>query len=251
MPTIKALLFDLGNTLMYFDGQWPQVFSEADRNLLKSLRSQGYELPENEFLSEFRRRLNEYYLQRDSEFIEHTTGYVLQSLLNELGKPTLTDQQLTAGLRALYEVSQAHWHVTPYARRTLASLQDKGYKIGIISNASDDADVQALVDKGELRVYMDFVLSSAACGIRKPNPRIFELGLSNWPEIGLDEVVMIGDTLGADILGAQNAGIRSVWVTQFADKPGNRAHMETIMATASIENLAELPEELQQMNAGN
>ena len=30
----RALLFDLGNTLLYFDGEWPRVFAEADAALL-------------------------------------------------------------------------------------------------------------------------------------------------------------------------------------------------------------------------
>jgi putative hydrolase of the HAD superfamily len=118
--------------------------------------------------------------------------------------------------------------------------------MGLISNASDDADVQRLVDNAGIRGYFDFVLSSAACGIRKPNPSIFNIGLEHW-RLAPREAVMVGDTLGADILGARNAGIYGIWVTRRADRPANRDHAGTIQPDGQIETLAELPEKLDSM----
>jgi FMN phosphatase YigB (HAD superfamily) len=51
---------------------------------------------------------------------------------------------------------------------------------------------------------------------------------------------MVGDTLGADILGAQHAGVYSIWVTRHADTPANRAHADTIQPDALIECLEDL-----------
>jgi putative hydrolase of the HAD superfamily len=84
------------------------------------------------------------------------------------------------------------------------------------------------------------VLSSAACGIRKPNPRIFQIGLEKWG-LSSTEAVMVGDTLGADILGAINASIFSIWITRRADSPGNRDHLDTIVPNAEIASLSQLP----------
>jgi FMN phosphatase YigB (HAD superfamily) len=55
------------------------------------------------------------------------------------------------------------------------------------------------------------------------------------------QVAMVGDTLGADILGAKNAGIYSIWITRRANTPANRAHAETIIPDARISELCELP----------
>lgn len=147
---------------------------------------------------------------------------------------------MNTALRQLYAVSQAHWQPEEDALPTLDQLQAAGYRMAIISNASDDADVQTLVDKAGLRGYMDFVLSSAACGIRKPNPLIFQTGLDEWG-LAPAQVAMVGDTLGADILGARNAGLYSIWITRRADKAANRDHAETIQPDAVIATLAELP----------
>ena len=77
-------------------------------------------------------------------------------------------------------------------------------------------------------------------GLRKPNPAIFHLALSAW---GLppDEVVMVGDTLGADILGAQLAGLHNVWVKAYAGQPANIAHRGNIIPEREIATLEDLP----------
>ncbi|MDH5505700.1 MAG: HAD family hydrolase [Anaerolineae bacterium] len=241
MSAAKAILFDLGNTLLYFDGVWPQVFSQADQGLLTYLQSTGMALEGESFLGEFRGRLNAYYQQRESEFIEHTTAYVLRTLLAELGYSDIPEETISQAMNSMYAISQAHWKLEPDAIECLQTLRSRGCRIGIISNAGNDADVQTLVDKTQIRPYFDFVLSSAACGIRKPNPRIFHLALEKWG-ITPGEAVMVGDTLGADILGARNAGIFSVWITRRADTPANRDHADTIQPDASIAKLSELPD---------
>jgi putative hydrolase of the HAD superfamily len=118
-------------------------------------------------------------------------------------------------------------------------LNAQGHRLGLISNAGDDADVQTLIDQSNLRGYFDIILTSAALGIRKPNPRIFQTALDHWG-IPASRAAMVGDSLGADILGARNAGIYSVWITRRADTPANRSHEDTIRPDAVITTLAEL-----------
>lgn len=240
MAAIRAVLFDLGNTLIHFDGEWPDVFARADQALLAELRKAGVNLDTDHFLREFRTRLNEYYEQRETEFIEYTTSFVLQTLLAEWGSAALPEEALRNALREMYAVSQEHWLPEEDAIPLLETLLGRGLRLGLVSNAADDADVQTLVDKAALRPYFDVILSSAACGIRKPNPRIFHLALEALGA-GPEEAVMVGDTLGADILGARNAGLRSVWVTRRADTPANRDHEDTIQPDAAIAALDELP----------
>ena len=49
----------------------------------------------------------------------------------------------------------------------------------------------------------------------KPFPSIFDLALARLGPIDNDRVVMVGDSLHTDILGAHSAGIASVLVTQY------------------------------------
>lgn len=243
MP-LKAVLFDLGGTLIYFDGDWPKVLQTANEDLLNHLQGKlGLKIDAQRFLAEFRSSLEDYYIQRESEFVEYTTARILRSLLAEMGYPDLSPESLAPALQTLYSVSQAHWKREDDALATLKILRAAGYRMGVVSNASDDADVQTLVNNAGIRGYFDFVLSSAACGVRKPNPRIFQIALANW-NLAPAEVAMLGDTLGADVLGARNAGLFSIWITRRADKPSNRDHAGTILPDAQIESLAELPKAL-------
>lgn len=241
MPSrIRALLFDLGNTLLHFEGAWPQVMQQANQELLSYLKAANLQLDEARFLQLFRNSLDEYYAQREAEFVELTTAYVLRNVLAELGHLQVEDALLDPALEKLYAVSQTHWKPEEDAIPTLETLRSAGYPTGLISNASNDADVQTLVDKAGLRPHLDFVLTSAACGIRKPNPRIFHIALENWG-IPPEQAAMVGDTLGADILGARNAGLFSIWISRRADTPANREHAQTIRPDAEINALNELP----------
>jgi HAD superfamily hydrolase (TIGR01549 family) len=240
MLAFDAVLFDLGGTLIYFDGDWNEILPQADVALLRVLQSAGLELDEQSFLTDFRRHLELYYRERETEFIEHTTLYVLRTLLDERGFSQVPEPTLRLALDAMYAVTQTRWKVEPDAVPMLAELKDQGYRLGLISNAGDDDDVQVLVDQAQLRPYFDTIVTSAALGIRKPNPRIFHEVLAPWG-IPPARAAMVGDTLGADVLGAQNAGIFSIWITRRADTPANRAHADTIQPDAILATLAELP----------
>jgi putative hydrolase of the HAD superfamily len=93
---------------------------------------------------------------------------------------------------------------------------------------------------------LDPALSSARTGIRKPDPAAFAPILKAW-DLDPESVVMVGDTLDADILGAERAGMRSIWLRSRLDarqegtsvaQPGNR---DLAMPDATIDRLRELP----------
>jgi HAD superfamily hydrolase (TIGR01549 family) len=247
MRPFDAIIFDLGGTLIYFAGEWPDVLARANEELFHNLEAAGLKLDRQVFLQNFRSELQSYYRERESEFVEYTTLYILHGLLAEWGYPDVPDEVLRPALDAMYAVSQEFWQPETDAVPTMRVLKDRGYCLGLISNAGDDADVQSLVDKAGVRPYLDAILTSAAQGIRKPNPRIFfnmleRLGVTS------SRTAMVGDTLGADILGAHNAGIFSVWITRRADTPDNRSHEDTIQPDAIIERLEDLPGLLDEIN---
>ncbi len=248
MANYKAVLFDLGNTLLYFNGSWPQVFAQADLEALKSLKSSDLIIDEMVFLQEYRNRINEYHKRREIKLIEITAAYLLRDLLKDLGYPNINEEVIRAALQKMYQVSQSHWLIEEDCIDTLERLKSKGYQIGIVSNASDDADVQKLVDESQVRRYIDFALSSAACGIRKPDPRIFSIALSYW-NLTNEEVIMVGDTLNADILGANNFNMKSVWIKRRAKISSDLDANEKLIPDETIETLSELPALIDKLSA--
>jgi HAD superfamily hydrolase (TIGR01509 family) len=136
----------------------------------------------------------------------------------------------------------------PALHSTLQTLAAQGYRLGLLSNAGDAENVRRLIDSNDLRRYFDPIIVSAAVGLRKPNPAVFELVRAAWG-VPAAACVMIGDTLGADILGAQLAGMRNVWVTNHAGHPANVAHRGNIIPEVEIPGLADLPALLAQWRA--
>jgi len=235
-----AIIFDLGGTLIYFEGSWPEVMAEAGMELHRSLREAGLDLDQDAFMQEFHTQLEIYYVERESDFCEYTTLYVVQKVLQGWGYTDVQEGVIREGLQAMYAVTEGHRHVEQDTALTLETLGGKGYRLGLISNAGDDADVQTLVDNANLRDYFDLIITSAAEGIRKPSPHIFHKMLNYWG-IEPSQAAMVGDTLSADIHGARKAGLYSIWITRRADTPANQALADEVFPDATIATLGELP----------
>jgi len=234
--TIQAILFDLGDTLMYSPAPWPPVFESAGRKLASALCSSEVDIDCNTFHLEFRQRLDEYYAERERNLVETSTLTVLQELLAEKGQTNIPENQLRAALDEFYATTQQNWVLEDDAITTLTTLQNNGIHIGLISNAGDNRDVFQLMEKFGIEQYFDFILTSAACGYRKPHPRIFELALAHWGYLP-DETAMVGDRLDADIGGARPLGIYTIWIRK-------RTRMKFPLPTtpdATVDNLIEIP----------
>ena len=243
---IKVVLFDLGSTLIYFDNTWQAVSAEMDQVTVDALQRAGLKVDRERFIADLLERESAFSKERDIDFIEYTTLYILRTTLADHGYPQPPEDVLHKIVAEMYRVSQAHWHAEEDAAPTLDALRQEGYRMGIVSNAGDDQDVRTLIERADLGEYFDVIISSAAAGIRKPHPKIFDLALAHWG-FKRDQAVMVGDTLGADILGAHNAGMPGIWISRRGDRPDNHAHLDTIPPDATIATLSELPELLRRM----
>lgn len=233
---LQAILFDLGDTLMYSANAWPPVFERAGQALAHSLCLNGLPLNCETFGAEFRQKLEEYYVDRDRHLFELSTTAVLEQLLAEKGCKNVAEQTLRAALDDFYAITQQNWLLEADATSTLAELQSAGYRLGLVSNAGDNRDVFQLVEKFGIEPYFDFVLTSAACSYRKPHPRIFELALAHWGYMP-DQAAMVGDRLDADVGGSKMLGMFSIWIKR-------RARNQTPGPTppdAIVETLSAIP----------
>jgi HAD superfamily hydrolase (TIGR01549 family) len=235
---LRALLFDLGGTLMYERATWDAVNARAAEALTNYLRGEGLELNLSTFPREFRNRLRKYFTQREQDLLETTYSFVLRDVLKDKGYGNIPESILRTGLDRLFAITQTNWVLEDDALPTLQKLEIDGYRMGLLSNAGDDQDVQQLARRFGIAKYFDFILTSAACSYRKPHRRIFELALSNWYFLP-SEAVMVGDNLDADIRGAQSVGLFTVWISRRA---GRRTEDQlAIQPDASLSSLSELP----------
>ena len=223
---------------MYERNSWHAITSKGDEALTKYLIGKGMELNLSTFPVEFRRRLGEYFAQREKDLLETTYTFVLIELLKDKGYSNLPDDIIRKALDHLFAVTQTNWVLEEDALPTLRKLEKDGYRMGLISNAGDDQDVHQLVRRFEISQYFDFILTSAACSYRKPHPRIFELAIANWYFLPT-ETVMVGDNLDADIRGAKNAGLYAVWISRRAGSSSE--DQPRVQPDASVSTLSEIP----------
>lgn len=241
MTPIRAVFFDLGKTLIYPNAAWQPVYLRSDKALTENLIANGIEVDLRTFPYEFVDRLNRYYADREETLREMTTFRMLTQLLEEKGFRNVPAPILRAALDTKYAITQSNWHLEQDAHTALRALKLNGYTLALISNAADDSDVQALLDVHQLRHFFSFVRTSAASGFRKPHAHMFQEALHN---LGFfpDQCAMVGDTLDADIKGANALGIYSIWINRRANK--NTKTLVDIHPKAVIQELIELPKVL-------
>ena len=92
---------------------------------------------------------------------------------------------------------------------TLDALYKAGYKMGLVSNISDDMLARVLLKEFKLSKYFSLVVTSADINIRKPDPRIFKYAAEHL-EVPISQSMYVGDSMRDDIYGAKRAGMVTV-----------------------------------------
>ncbi len=82
------------------------------------------------------------------------------------------------------------------------------YKLHIITNGFEEVQTKKLVNS-KIDHYFKSVITSEAAGVKKPHHKIFEMALGDSGATSATSV-MIGDTYEADIIGAQNVGMKAI-----------------------------------------
>jgi putative hydrolase of the HAD superfamily len=80
------------------------------------------------------------------------------------------------------------------------------------------------------------IVESAVVGIRKPDPRIFTLGVEAL-DLAPSDVVVVGDSIDKDIIPARQAGCHTVW---FKGEGWTSDPVDESAADRIITNLTEL-----------
>ena len=103
-----------------------------------------------------------------------------------------------------------HWHVIDGADVLLKYLKSRNYTVCIASNSYYNQQTKRMKGAG-LSEFIDHYFVSQQIGFEKPRIEFFDAcfkALSNPPK---QEIIMIGDSLDADVGGGINAGIKTCW----------------------------------------
>ncbi len=121
----------------------------------------------------------------------------------------------------------------PYTIEILEYLTAKNYVLHLITNGFNSVQHNKLYNSNLTKYFREIITSEKANSL-KPNKEIFEFALNATGAV-IEESIMIGDNIDADILGAMNAGLDTIFV--------NHLHVETdVKPTYIIYHLKELEE---------
>ena len=99
--------------------------------------------------------------------------------------------------------------VSEDVKQRLRALRAGGWKVAVVTNGGAESQA-GKIDQLELLPLLDACCISGALGIRKPDPRIFQIAAERCGET-LDGAWMVGDS-EVDVVGAHRAGIGSIWL---------------------------------------
>ncbi len=245
MPTLKAVLFDLDDTLISwanFLDSWRTHEMRHLGYLYEYVHAQGYPLnvPLEALHEQFSRRVRLAWEQARSTLRAPHFGVIVTETLAHFGLDCSEEPLTMAACIEAYRWG-AYDGVTvfPDVPQALETLRQHGVEIGIVTNAYHPAVMRDReLDQLGLLSYFprsETRITAADVGYLKPHPYIFRHAL-NVMGAAPDEAVFVGDNLSADIDGARKVGMRAVLRTVHGHSPLQRM----IVPDACVNDLDQL-----------
>jgi putative hydrolase of the HAD superfamily len=228
MKTYQHLFFDLDHTIWDFEANAKDALKESYLHHELALRG----------IEPFESFYEKYTYHNKKLWDRYTKGLIIQRELKwkrmflTLLDFKIGDEPLARSLsQDFLDRLPIRTKVFPYTFEILDYLKKKKYNLHLITNGFNRIQEQKLVNAG-LQDYFEIMITSEQSGCLKPNAGIFEYAMDvtgATPE----NSIMIGDNLIADIQGAANFGMDSVFTNHIEDDTKH-------LATYEIRHLKEL-----------
>ena len=226
--TYQHLFFDLDHTIWDFEMNSKDTLWELYQNF--DLAAKG--------ITEFDTFFEQYSVHNHRLWDRYTKGFIKQDELRwkriylSLLDYKIADEPLSKAMSVDYlSILPNKTNLFPYTIEILEYLKEKGYQMHLITNGFESVQFKK-IENSKIAHFFDKVITSEASNSLKPHREIFEYALAKTNAI-VAESIMIGDNEGADIQGAINMGMDSIFVNHIKAVP-------TVPATYTITHLKEL-----------
>ncbi len=226
--TIKAVLFDMGNTLVNFGdfGSPEEVFqrvlislgiSRSLDDMKKAFLNAEKEAEDINLLSSMGKiKCEEFWHQWDSLVLKHLR---------------------IAKYEELARMVQSKWSdfvdstLYPEVKEVLLELKRRRLKIGLISNAYEE-EIHLALEKVDLeKTTFDITVGVDTTKKVKPNPDVFKYALKKL-DVKAEEAIFVGDNVEVDYKGAENAGLHALLIDRTEEQ--KQSGLRTIMNLKEI-----------------
>ncbi|MFT5709646.1 MAG: 2-haloalkanoic acid dehalogenase type II [Halioglobus sp.] len=223
---IKVITFDLDNTLWDVEPALLRA-EEAQRAWLLEHRPGTMENYSDESLWEFKKSV----WRRHPHLAHHVSQLRIQ-LLYELQRAAgFNEKAARSGAQLAFAVFLEQRHGVVLYEEALGVLEQlaRSYTLGALTNGNAD------IYKTDAAEYFDFAFLAEEVGASKPAPDMFHAALEKSGVLP-QQIVHVGDNPEHDIKGAQDVGMRTVWVNL-----RNEEWPKTKPADQEINCLSQLP----------
>lgn len=218
---IKAVIFDLDNTLVDFMKMKRLAIEEAIRAMIDSGMNLSFD--------EASKTIDEIYKEQGIEY-QKVFDVFLQRVLQKVDYKILS-----AGIVAYRRAREAALIPYPHVYPTLHQISKMAIKMGIVSDAPTKEAWLRLAYLNFHHIF-DAVVTFEDTGVRKPDPAPFIMILEKL-NITPQNAIMVGDWAERDILGASKVGMK----TAFA-KYGDTFNTQLHNADYELNDISELIE---------
>lgn len=204
---IKGVLFDYGGTIDSNGMHWAEViwraYQQAQLPIGKDIFREAYVHGERT-------------LGKNPIVKPHHTFRDMMQLKIDLQLEWLRDHQALSEAWVTEPIKrELSEYCYNYARQSVENARPvieklaNTYSLVLVSNFY--GNIASVLADFRLDAYFPVIVESAVVGVRKPDPKIFELGVE---ALGLqpDEVVVIGDSYDKDIVPARSIGCKTIWL---------------------------------------
>ena len=192
---IKAVIFDLDNTLLDFMKMKEYAVKAAIAGMIEA----GLDIDPDESY-------------KTIIGIYEKEGWENQQVFNKFLNKTIgevNNKYLAAGIVAYRRAREANLLLYPNVNHTLVELIKMSVKLAVVSDAPS-REAWMRIYYLNLHHHFDVVLTFDDTNVRKPSPIPFEMALSQL-NIDAEEALMVGDWPERDVVGAKKLGIRTIF----------------------------------------
>ena len=192
---IKAVIFDLDNTLLDFMKMKEYAVKAAIAGMIEA----GLDIDNEE---SYKTIISIY--EKEGWENQQVFNYFLDRTIGEVN-----NKYLAAAIVAYRRAREANLLLYPNVNHTLVELMKIGIKLAVVSDAPS-REAWMRIYYLNLHHHFDIVLTFDDTNARKPSPIPFQMALKEL-KTKPSETLMVGDWPERDVAGANNLGIRTIF----------------------------------------
>src|SRR5215216_610556 len=215
---IKALIYDIGGTLLYPKPPIEEMCACTQRMC-------GLHIPHARF-GEALPYLRHFMAERDQplgtlwssdERLREAWAEYYTHAMEAIGVEAPREQMMAVGrVMSDWYTHADRWALYEDVPPVLEEARRRGLIQGVISDWG--TDLVAILHGLEISLLMEFVVVSATVGHGKPAPELFEAALER-AGVGAQEALYVGDTYVLDVLGARGVGMAAALIDREGVSP--------------------------------